>query len=165
MPTLSAACSRHELLKAQEDLAAGLITQTQFKTIEDRAVDEVIVLQEEAGLEVVTDGEMRRRSFQSQMTQAVEGFGEWGIDAFLWGEWHGDDAVGDWRGAFPAAAAATPEACGSKEIACVDWRIGTSDCYPFQSGREIRSRSGPGRDRRSRPRGVRSPRKAAASRA
>ncbi len=49
-----------ELLKAQEDLAAGLITKAQFKTIEDRAVDDAIALQEEAGLEVVTDGEMRR---------------------------------------------------------------------------------------------------------
>ncbi|MCK5366371.1 MAG: cobalamin-independent methionine synthase II family protein [Gammaproteobacteria bacterium] len=91
-----------ELLKAQEDLAAGLVTKAQFKTIEDRAVDDAIALQEEAGLEVVTDGEMRRLSFQSQMTQAVEGFGEWDIDAFLWGEWHGDDAVGDWSGERPA---------------------------------------------------------------
>ena len=49
-----------ELLKAQEDLAAGLITKAQFKTIEDRAVDDAIALQEEAGLEVITDGEMRR---------------------------------------------------------------------------------------------------------
>jgi 5-methyltetrahydropteroyltriglutamate--homocysteine methyltransferase len=91
-----------ELLKAQEDLAAGLITRTRFKTIEDRAVDEVVLLQEAAGLEVVTDGEMRRLSFQSQMTQAVEGFGEWDIDAFLWGKWHGGDAVGDWSGERPS---------------------------------------------------------------
>ncbi len=91
-----------ELLKAQEDLAAGRTTHVQFKTIEDRAVDEAIALQEEAGLEVVTDGEMRRLSFQSQMTQAVEGFGEWDIDAFLWGDWRGDDAVGDWSSERPA---------------------------------------------------------------
>ena len=90
-----------ELLKAQEDLAVDRITQPHFKTLEDRAVDEAIVLQEEAGLEVVTDGEMRRLSFQSQMTQAVEGFGEWDIDAFLWGKWHGDDVVGDWSGERP----------------------------------------------------------------
>ncbi len=38
-------------------------------------------------MDVVTDGEMRRLSFQSQMTEAVEGFGEWDLDAFLWGEW------------------------------------------------------------------------------
>jgi hypothetical protein len=32
---------------------------------------------------IVTDGEMRRLSFQSQMTEAVDGFGAWDINAFL----------------------------------------------------------------------------------
>ena len=85
-----------ELLEAQKDLAAGRISRQEFKLIEDRAVDEAVALQESAGLEVLTDGEMRRLSFQSQMTQAVNGFGEWDSDAFLWGDWYGDDAVGDW---------------------------------------------------------------------
>jgi 5-methyltetrahydropteroyltriglutamate--homocysteine methyltransferase len=83
------------LLEAQQELAAGKITQAAFKAIEDRAVDEAVALQEEAGLEVVTDGEMRRQSFQSQMTAAVEGFGETTLDAFLWGDWRGDAEVGD----------------------------------------------------------------------
>ena len=91
-----------QLLKAQEDLAVGRTTHARFKTVEDRAVDEAIALQEDAGLEVVTDGEMRRLSFQSQMTQAVEGFGKWDIDAFLWGKWHGDDVMEDWSGERPA---------------------------------------------------------------
>jgi 5-methyltetrahydropteroyltriglutamate--homocysteine methyltransferase len=80
-----------ELLDAQEKLARGEIEPPEFKRIEDRAVDDAIRLQEEAGLEVVTDGEMRRLSFQSQMTAAVKGFGEWDLDAFLWGEWHSDE--------------------------------------------------------------------------
>ncbi|HWE62996.1 MAG TPA: methionine synthase, partial [Chloroflexota bacterium] len=84
-----------ELLKAREDVAASRISQAAFKAIEDRAVDQVIGLQEEAGLDVVTDGEMRRLSFQSQLPEAVEGFGEWDIDAFLWGDWRGDTRVGD----------------------------------------------------------------------
>ena len=50
------------LLQAREDVAAGRITQAAFKAIEDRAVDEAVALQEEAGLDVVTDGEMRRLS-------------------------------------------------------------------------------------------------------
>jgi 5-methyltetrahydropteroyltriglutamate--homocysteine methyltransferase len=83
-----------ELLAARERLARGDIGQPEFKRVEDRAVDEAIRLQEEAGLDVVTDGEMRRLSFQSQLTEAVEGFGEWDLDAFLWGEWHGEE-VGD----------------------------------------------------------------------
>jgi 5-methyltetrahydropteroyltriglutamate--homocysteine methyltransferase len=80
-----------ELLGARKELAAGELTEAEFKRIEDRAVDEALRLQEEAGLEVVTDGEMRRLSFQSQLTEAVEGFGEWDLDAFMWGEWKSDE--------------------------------------------------------------------------
>lgn len=85
-----------ELLEARQDVATGRITQAEFKAIEDRAVDEAVKLQEEAGLEVVTDGEMRRLSFQSQLPEAVDGFGEWDIDAFLWGDWIGEEEVSDW---------------------------------------------------------------------
>lgn len=85
-----------ELLQARDEVATGRISPAEFKTIEDRAVDQAIALQEEAGLEVVTDGEQRRLSFQSQLPEAVEGFGEWDIDAFLWGDWSGDEAIGDW---------------------------------------------------------------------
>jgi len=77
-----------ELLKGQERLAAGFINRGQFERIEDQAVDDAIQLQESVGLEIVTDGEMRRQSFQSQMTAAVSGFGEHDLDAFLWGEWY-----------------------------------------------------------------------------
>src|SRR5260221_4811067 len=83
------------LRKARDDWVAGLLSHAQFKSIEDRAVDEAISLQEAAGLDIVTDGEMRRLSFQSQMTEAVDGFGAWDINAFLWGHWHGDGAVGE----------------------------------------------------------------------
>ena len=85
------------LRKARDDWAAGQLGHAQFKSIEDRAVDEAVSLQEAAGLDIVTDGEMRRLSFQSQMTEAVDGFGAWDINAFLWGHWHGDGAVGDRR--------------------------------------------------------------------
>ena len=81
------------LLAAQKDLAIGTITATQFKEIEDGAVDEAVSLQESAGLEMVTDGEMRRQSFQSQMTAAVAGLGEFDLDAFLWGEWYDEQGV------------------------------------------------------------------------
>ena len=65
-------------------------------------MDEAIALQEEIGLGILTDGEMRRFSFQSQMAEAVEGFGEFDGDAFLWGEWSGDEKVGDWSCKRPA---------------------------------------------------------------
>ena len=86
-----------ELLEARQRYAEGEISAAEFKGVEDRAVDWAIALQERAGLPVVTDGEMRRESFQSQLVEAVEGFGEHTIDAYLWGEWHGEGAVGDRR--------------------------------------------------------------------
>jgi 5-methyltetrahydropteroyltriglutamate--homocysteine methyltransferase len=82
------------LLEAQKQAQAGELDPAGFKRVEDAAVDEALRLQEDAGLDVVTDGEMRRLSFQSQMPAAVEGFGEWDLDAFLWGEWHSDE-IGD----------------------------------------------------------------------
>jgi 5-methyltetrahydropteroyltriglutamate--homocysteine methyltransferase len=93
-----------ELLEARERFAAGELTPAEFKRVEDAAVDAALKLQEDAGLEVVTDGEMRRLSFQSQMTEAVGGFGEWDLDAFLWGDWHGADPVGDKQIERPALA-------------------------------------------------------------
>ena len=83
-----------ELLKARSEVAASTMTQTAFKAIEDQAVDKAVALQETVGLEVVTDGEMRRLSFQSQMTEAVAGFGEYDLNAFLWGDWCGDRGTG-----------------------------------------------------------------------
>lgn len=84
-----------ELVQAQEDLASGELGADEFKRIEDQAVDQAVCLQEQAGLAVVTDGEMRRLSFQSQMTAAVEGFAEHDLDAFVWGSWHSQE-LGDW---------------------------------------------------------------------
>jgi methionine synthase II (cobalamin-independent) len=95
-----------ELLAAQRDLAAGVIGPAQFKAVEDRAVDQAIALQEQAGLAVVTDGEMRRLSFQSQMTSAVEGFGPWDLDTFLWGEWQGESPEQRWSRPRPASLGA-----------------------------------------------------------
>jgi len=81
-------------------LERGELTAAAFKAAEDEAVDEALLLQGEAGLDVVTDGEMRRLSFQSQLTESVDGFGDWDLDAFLWGEWH-SDRLGEKRIARP----------------------------------------------------------------
>jgi 5-methyltetrahydropteroyltriglutamate--homocysteine methyltransferase len=85
------------LLAAREQFAAGGLTTAALKAVEDDAVDGALRLQEDAGVAVVTDGEMRRMSFQSQVPAAVEGFSDWDLDAFLWGEWHGEEEVGELR--------------------------------------------------------------------
>ena len=83
-----------ELIEARERLVAGTMTPAEFKAIEDRAVDAAVRLQEDSGLDVATDGEMRRLSFQSPLVDAVEGFGDVDLDAFLWGDWH-SEVLGD----------------------------------------------------------------------
>ena len=96
-----------ELLDARERRDRGELSAPDFKRIEDAAVDSALRLQDEAGLDVVTDGEMRRLSFQSQMTEAVAGFGEWDLDAFLWGEWQSDE-LGEMNVARPPLAVDSP---------------------------------------------------------
>jgi 5-methyltetrahydropteroyltriglutamate--homocysteine methyltransferase len=61
------------LARARAELQEGALTVAQFKRVEDRAVDQVIALQEGAGVEVVTDGEMRRYMFMGPITETVEG--------------------------------------------------------------------------------------------
>ena len=74
---------RPEWLKeARARLERGDLTAAEFKRIEDRAVDEAVALQEAAGIDVVTDGEMRRYAFYGHLVEALEGFekeGGWSI--------------------------------------------------------------------------------------
>jgi 5-methyltetrahydropteroyltriglutamate--homocysteine methyltransferase len=62
------------LLEAREQAERGALTPVQFKRIEDRAVDEAVALQEAAGLDVVTDGELRRYAFYGHLVEALDGF-------------------------------------------------------------------------------------------
>src|SRR5581483_5431384 len=61
------------LKDARAALETGRMTVRQFKRIEDRAVDQVIAMQEGSGVEVVTDGEMRRFLFMGPITETVAG--------------------------------------------------------------------------------------------
>ncbi|HEY0779238.1 MAG TPA: cobalamin-independent methionine synthase II family protein [Gemmatirosa sp.] len=64
-------------LRAEETIGAA-----EFKRVEDRAVNEAIDLQTRSGLDVVTDGEMRRYAFYGHFVDAVDGLdklGGWAI--------------------------------------------------------------------------------------
>src|SRR3954465_2173009 len=61
------------LLEARKAYTEGRLTPPEFKRIEGRAVDYAIGLQEGCGLDVITDGEMRRLWFTGTLTEAVEG--------------------------------------------------------------------------------------------
>jgi 5-methyltetrahydropteroyltriglutamate--homocysteine methyltransferase len=66
------------LKEARDRHEAGQLSEVEFKRAEDRAVDEGIVLQQRAGIEVLTDGEMRRYAFYGHLIDAVEGFDKFG---------------------------------------------------------------------------------------
>jgi 5-methyltetrahydropteroyltriglutamate--homocysteine methyltransferase len=51
----------------------GSLSPRDLKRLEDRAVDQVIAMQEGAGVDVVSDGEMRRFLFMGPITETVEG--------------------------------------------------------------------------------------------
>jgi len=73
-PNLAEARHRHE---------QGEISEPQFKGVEDRAVDEAIETQTLAGIDVITDGEMRRYAFYGHLIDSLDGFdkfGGWGIE-------------------------------------------------------------------------------------
>jgi 5-methyltetrahydropteroyltriglutamate--homocysteine methyltransferase len=68
--------------KARAEREAGRLDDAAFKRIEDRAVDEAVALQLRCGLDVLTDGEMRRYAFFGHLVDATDGFdktGGWSI--------------------------------------------------------------------------------------
>lgn len=70
------------LAQARQKFEAEQLSAAEFKKIEDRAVDEAIALQENAGIDVITDGELRRYAFFGHLIDSLEGFdrlGGWAI--------------------------------------------------------------------------------------
>jgi 5-methyltetrahydropteroyltriglutamate--homocysteine methyltransferase len=81
------------LAEARREAENGRLAAQQFKRIEDRAVDEAIALQEGAGLEVVTDGEMRRYAFFGHLIEALDGFDKFGGWAIPFRNEQGEELV------------------------------------------------------------------------
>lgn len=70
------------LKAARLQRSSGEVSHEEFKELEDRAVDDAVDLQIQSGLDVLTDGEMRRYAFFGHLIDAVEGydkFGGWAI--------------------------------------------------------------------------------------
>ena len=85
---------RPEYLKeARQRWEAGDLAAVDFKRVEDRAVDEAVRLQEEAGLDVLTDGEMRRYAFFGHLIEALDGFDRFGGWAIPFHDEQGDELV------------------------------------------------------------------------
>jgi 5-methyltetrahydropteroyltriglutamate--homocysteine methyltransferase len=62
------------LLQAREAHAAGALPREELREREDAAILEALRRQREVGLEIFTDGELRRGSWITDMAEAVDGF-------------------------------------------------------------------------------------------
>src|ERR1700740_1394901 len=60
-----------ELLEARASAAKD---PQRLRVLEDQHIQRVLAKQKELGFELATDGELRRRNFMSDFTDAVEGF-------------------------------------------------------------------------------------------
>ena len=70
----AACCGRRPLRQAFRDHHAGKLDDARFAEIQDQCIRDVVRMQEEVGLQVVTDGEFRRGSYWGRFVERVEGF-------------------------------------------------------------------------------------------
>ncbi len=62
-----------EVKQAMQDAQAGKIDQEELERIQDREILGAISLQEECGIEVITDGEYRRNIFWDPVIATLDG--------------------------------------------------------------------------------------------
>jgi 5-methyltetrahydropteroyltriglutamate--homocysteine methyltransferase len=62
------------LREARQGLRQRRVSAAELRAAEDRAVQEAIALQEAIGLDVITDGEMRREGWNAPLRAALSGF-------------------------------------------------------------------------------------------
>jgi 5-methyltetrahydropteroyltriglutamate--homocysteine methyltransferase len=65
-----------ELLRARNDFATGALSGDELRDIEDRAITDVVRLQEDLGLRSATDGEFRRASWHMDFIHRLGGISE-----------------------------------------------------------------------------------------
>jgi 5-methyltetrahydropteroyltriglutamate--homocysteine methyltransferase len=82
-----------ELVDARQRLEKGELSAPEFKAVEDLAVDGAIRLQEAAGIDVITDGEMRRYAFYGHLVDALDGFDRYGGWAIPFRDESGEELV------------------------------------------------------------------------
>lgn len=82
------------LLDAQNLIKKGKITPAEFVMFEDKAVKQAVAIQEKVGVDVLTDGEMRRPVFCHNFVKAVDGF-KWNIkgNTVIWFDMKGNQII------------------------------------------------------------------------
>lgn len=121
---------RPEYLKeATRKFDAGEITEAQLTDAQDRAALEAIRLYESTGVDILTDGEMRRRGWTDPLTRSVSGYGK---APNLQVNWHGNEE----RHALAEGKHETPMAMGT---AIVERAGKAAENLPLQEMKFIRA--------------------------
>ncbi|HET8626672.1 MAG TPA: cobalamin-independent methionine synthase II family protein [Thermomicrobiales bacterium] len=81
-----------EVKQAMQDAATGKIGRDELARVQDRAILDAIKLQEDCGLDVITDGEYRRAIFWDPVIAALDGLDTQAISPVMFG---GSGATGD----------------------------------------------------------------------
>jgi len=76
-----------ELLQARKAYRARSIGIEELRRVEDRAIATALEMQRQVGIDVYTDGEMRRDAWMSDLVDAVDGF----VDEHHIMHWHKPD--------------------------------------------------------------------------
>lgn len=77
------------LLQARAAHAAGEVDAEGLRAAEDEAILRLLDRQRAIGIDVVTDGELRRAAWQTNVSEAIDGF----VDASRTMTWHGADGT------------------------------------------------------------------------
>lgn len=82
------------LLAMQEKVKKGQASEADLTREEDRAIKDAVAIQERVGMDIVTDGEMRRPVFCHNFVKAIDGFA-WDIpgNTVIWFDMNGKQMV------------------------------------------------------------------------
>jgi 5-methyltetrahydropteroyltriglutamate--homocysteine methyltransferase len=89
-----------ELLRARTARADGALPEEELRAIEDREIAAALAKQREIGLDILTDGELRRGGWLTEMADAVDGFVQQRVEL----EWKGPGGAREPSIAFAAGA-------------------------------------------------------------
>ena len=90
-----------ELLRARAEHEQGRLDAASLRSMEDRAIEDAIRRQRDIGLDILSDGELRRGSWLTDMADAVDGFVR-------------QKVMLDWKGPGGGQEASTANAVGAK---------------------------------------------------
>jgi 5-methyltetrahydropteroyltriglutamate--homocysteine methyltransferase len=84
-----------ELIAAHTEFNQGKLAREPLRALEDKAIRDVVAMQERVGLQSITDGELRRNNWRDGFFESVAGFSETRVgSSFTFTEYSGDTHPG-----------------------------------------------------------------------